>query len=222
MQDLVPWPGIERRLPELGAQSLYLTRPPRKSHRQRDLWKSRSDLITAPASCCSTKALQWLPVLPTVAQRSDLIWPLPVSLISSLSTLLVIPELQPHSPFFPFKQNSILPQDLCTCYSHSLKAFSKQKQDWLIFVSQVKDLSIYDSVRSRPSKSELLLAQVTNASPCVIFSIRFIINWNSLFCLSIFVFLFLSSHNSSMRVRTLSCESPCLQQLKQGLAKVTV
>ena len=109
MQDLVPWPGIERRLPELGAQSLYLTRPPGKSHRQRDLWKSRSDHITAPASCCSTKALQWLSVSPTVAQRSDLIWPLPVSLISSLSTLLVIPELQPHSPFFPFKQTKLNP-----------------------------------------------------------------------------------------------------------------
>ena len=109
MQDLVPWPGIESRLPELGAQSLYLTRPPGKSHRQRDLWKSRSDHITAPASCCSTKALQWLSVSPTVAQRSDLIWPLPVSLISSLSTLLVIPELQPHSPFFPFKQTKLNP-----------------------------------------------------------------------------------------------------------------
>lgn len=107
-----------------------------------------------------------------------------VSLTSSPTTLPLFYSLKPHWP--PCcSPNTLLPQDLCTCYSLSLKAFSKQKQDWLIFVSQVKDLSICDSVRSRPSKSELLLVQVTKASPCVIFSIRFIIYWNSLFCLLI-------------------------------------
>ena len=73
MQNLVPWPGIEHTPPALGAQSLDLTRPPGKFHRQRDLWKSRSDHMTAHF-LLQYKTLQWLPVSPTVAQKvwSDL------------------------------------------------------------------------------------------------------------------------------------------------------
>ena len=70
----------------------------------REIFEKVDQITWLPTSCCSTNPSSGFLSHPLWLRRSDLILPLPVSLISSLSSLLVIPELQPHSRFFPFKQ----------------------------------------------------------------------------------------------------------------------